>query len=81
MTNEQQAANPTGSDLITHVLRHVRAQEGAQAGRKVAVEMLHGLTGILCVEFGEDKLSDLLVDAAACAHIAVEERAGAAHPE
>jgi hypothetical protein len=80
MTNEQQAANPTGSDLITHVLKHVRAREGTAAARKAAVEMLMGLTGILCIEFGEDKLSDLLANAEACAHVAVAEQVALAHP-
>jgi hypothetical protein len=70
MTNE-----PTGADLIAAVLNGVRAREGTKAARDVAVEMLHGLTAILHLEFGGDRLSDMLVNAAECAHVAVSERA------
>ena len=66
-------AEPTPTDLVLAILKHVRTQEGLPAARGVAMEMLAGLVAILCVEFGPAVLSEMLATAEACAHVATAE--------
>ena len=67
-------AEPTGSDLVTAVLKHVRAQEGDEKARNVAKQMLAAVVAILCVEFGSVELSKMLADVEFCANVAVSEK-------